>query len=79
MATESGAGAGPHWTVTGQVPTQIRNAAGDYTDGWRVTFTTDSGLEDTVEVPATAYNAENVRALIAARVDTHDAVRNLSG
>lgn len=67
------------WTVTGQVDTTDFDMTGRAVRGWRVSFVTNAGVSGSVFVPKSIYTVENVRAAIAADVQTLNAVQGLSG
>lgn len=66
------------WQVTGQAPATKPGSAGRFEDGMTVRFTTGTGTMATVFVPDNAYNATNVRALIARKVAKIAAVSTLT-
>lgn len=69
----------PRWTVTGQTETSLPNARGGYSHGWTVQFRTATGTAGTLQVFDADYTPNKVAALIDAKVDTIDAIHNLTG
>lgn len=69
----------PAWVITQQVETTDLGPDGIYTGGVRVTFRTASGTLGSVFVPHAAYTVEKVRAAVAERAATLDAVAGLQG
>lgn len=65
------------WFVTGQTEDTQVTPDGRVEAGVKVLFRTAAGVDSSVFVPNSAYNAENVRTLIAARVATIEAVHAL--
>lgn len=78
MADTAPAPSGPQWTVTSQTEATIINAAGNAVDVMRVSFQLADGTQASVNVPLSAYTADNVKAAIAAKADTLAAVNDLS-
>jgi hypothetical protein len=68
----------PAWSVTTQSEGMGIGANGLATRGVTVGFTTPDGTAGSVFVPESQYNADNVRALIVARVATLEAVKGLA-
>lgn len=68
----------PSWTVTNQAEKTIINSAGNAVDVMAITFQLADGTTATVNVPLSAYTPDNVRAAIAAKAATLDAVNNLT-
>lgn len=68
----------PQWTVTAQQEATIINPAGNAVDVMRVSFQLADGTQASVNVPLSAYSADNVRSAIAAKAETLDAVNGLS-
>lgn len=56
-----------HWTVTNQRET-VTMAGGQFTDVIEVSFTTDQGVNGTVDIPKTQYSADKVATAIDAYV-----------
>lgn len=69
---------GPHWKVVSQVPTTGQDAAGNYVAGHQITATLDDGTAFQVFVPNSAYNADNVRAVLAEKAQRVADVGNLT-
>lgn len=69
---------GPAWAVTAQREAMEPDATGAYVAGYVVSFTTAAGHPGSVFVPMRDYTVEKVRALIAARAVTIDAVGELT-
>lgn len=78
MADEMG-GYAPQWTVTSQLEGTGQDANGRYVEGFKVSFTTASGLSGSVFVPNAIYNKESVRQQIAQRVAQMLDVHSLNG
>lgn len=70
--------AGSGWTVTGQAEATIIDPTGRVREGYNVTFLTGNNVSGTVFVPHDQYTADYVRSMISARVQSLDAVHNLS-
>lgn len=67
------------WSVTAQQQQTAQDSTGNYVAGVKVTFVTGSGLSGSVFVPESQYNAETVRAMVAARVEAMAAIAALNG
>lgn len=67
------------WKVTTQVERTQVGQQGQLVMGVTVGFTTDSGLQGTVFVPETQYNAGTIRQLISQKVAAMSAVAGLTG
>lgn len=78
MAVTDPAPTTPQWTVTAQQEATIINPAGNAVDVMRVSFQLADGTQASVNVPLSAYSADNVRSAIAAKAETLDAVNGLS-
>ena len=72
------AGTGPAWTVISQSETMGIGPTGVAGSGVKVSFRLTDGTVGSVFVPDAQYNADSVRAAIAARVDVLQAVKGLS-
>lgn len=70
---------GGAWTVISQREDFQAGPSGNLTAGVVVTFTTASGITGSVFVPNADYQPEKVRALIAARAASMEAVHKLTG
>lgn len=66
------------WKVTSQQETTETTPGVGFTRGFRVFFTTAAGNAGSVFVPVGQYEAEKVRALIAAAATTMDSVSDLT-
>lgn len=64
--------------INSQVQTSGRDAAGNFGEGYDVYFTTGNGHTGKVFVADRAYNVDNVRAAVAAKAATIDAVGSLT-
>jgi hypothetical protein len=69
----------PAWTVTNQAETADIGPDGTYVQGVKVTFRTADGHTGSVFVPASMYNADQVRKMVADRASVVTAVAGLSG
>jgi hypothetical protein len=67
------------WQVTSQIPATMPGPAGRFVKGVTITFVTGKGFSGEVFVPDTAYNTDNVRALLAAQAQKVDDIGTLSG
>lgn len=67
------------WHVTSQQETSRTTPQGQFLRGVNVYFTTAAGVSGSVFVSDSEYNAQSVRALIAARVAQLEAVQGLTG
>lgn len=67
------------WTVTSQQETVDRGPDGQIVNGYRVYFTTPSGVTGSIFVPRPRYNVANVKALLAAHVAELEAVSGSTG
>lgn len=65
------------YTVTSQTEVPGPGPDGRLTDGYRVAFTTASGVNATVFVPRAQYSPGNVAALIAAHAHQLEQVNQL--
>lgn len=74
----SGSVAIPQWHVTSQAERSIIDQSGAPVNVMTVTFQLADGTVGSVNVPLTAYTPDNVRAAIAAKAATLDAVNNLT-
>lgn len=74
MANETGP-----WQVVSQRETSDIGPDGNYTHGFRVSFTTAGGHQGSVFIPDNLYFPDNVRAAVAARAAVMDAVGDLAG
>lgn len=71
---------GPGWTVTSQQEAMEQNPSGQISRGVRIFFTTTSGHNGSVFVPAAQYaNLDLVRSMLADAAAQMVAVGNLSG
>jgi hypothetical protein len=77
MPTDSGAPV--TWTVAAQLVTAVINAQGNAVPGYEIRFTLSNGLSDSVQVAATDYTVDKVKAAIAAKAALLTGVANLSG
>lgn len=66
------------WSVTSQQQTTQPDAAGRFTTGVIVNFTTAKGHSGSVFVPEAQYSVDNVRAMVQAKANLLDAVGSLS-
>lgn len=71
--------AAPAWVVTQQVETTDLGPDGVYQAGVKVSFRTASGALGSVFIPHAGYSVEAVRAAVAERAATLDAVAALKG
>lgn len=62
------------WSVTSQQETVDRGPDGSLVNGYKINFTTPSGVSGSIFVPRTAYNAANVKALLRAHISELEAV-----
>lgn len=67
------------WSVTGQNEASEVNGAGQLLKGVRIYFRTGGGVDSSVFVPESQYNAAAVRAAIAARAAVVDEIASLAG
>lgn len=67
------------WIITQQTESQDIGPSGTFVAGVKVTFRTARGVTASVFVPADSYSAENVRAAVAEKAATVDAVADLRG
>lgn len=74
-----GQASGAAWSVTSQREDFQVGANGQASAGVVVTFTTSSGITGSVFVPNGELHPDKVRAAIAARVETLEAISKLTG
>jgi hypothetical protein len=67
----------PLFTITSQVETYDRNAAGAFVTGVQVTFRTRTGATASVFVPYDQLQAERVRELVTIRARELEAIAQL--
>lgn len=67
------------WAVTSQQETVDKGPDGRLTSGYRVFFTTQSGVQGSVFVPKAMYSVANVRAAIAGHARELDQVQSDGG
>lgn len=72
-------GSGAAWSVTSQREDFQVGPDGRASAGVVVTFTTSSGISGSVFVPNADLAPEKVRQLVAARVETLEAIGRLTG
>lgn len=71
---------GSSWRVVASDPASDFSRPGQIVEGVRVTFTTQTGVTDSVFVPNDRYgDLDYIRSLIAAKAAQHDGVLGLSG
>ena len=58
------------YTIVMVERTTFLDARSNPVDGYRVTYTTDEGLTDWVEMPRATYNAASVKTAIEAQIKT---------
>lgn len=66
-----------NYNVVKQTTTIAQLPDGTFGQVVRVTFTTRGGALHAIDVPATSYNAENVKSMIEARVRESEAIDSL--
>lgn len=67
------------WTVTSQQETMDRDASGNIVSGYRVNFTTPSGIAGSIFVPKASYTAAKVVELLRRHVAELEAVSSSTG
>lgn len=68
-----------NWRVTGQTEVMQPGPGGTVVDGYKVSFTTQGGVEASVFIPRSLYTPDNVRASIAAAAHQLDLVQGMTG
>lgn len=69
----------PAWTIVRVINTKTRNVAGQYEDGYQVTFQLMDGTTSTITVPGSDFSAQAVEKLITAEAGKLYAVLSLEG
>lgn len=67
------------YTILQVEPWTLLDARGNPVAGYKVTFTFEAGITDTVDVPKAQYNAAAVSAMIEAAIVKHAEVLSLGG
>lgn len=67
------------WNVTTQSETTRPDGTGRFVSGVLVGFQTSNGLQGSVFVPDSQYNADQVQQLVQSRVDQMVGVQSLKG